>query len=114
MERLFRIRLGWYSLPFMTRRVSASRTRELKAVFTMFRNLAVLRIVFTGLATASLLMTQTPIADAHPGHGSPTVQDGVLHYVASPLHAGPVLIVAGIVAVGVWLAVRFQQSKSDD
>jgi hydrogenase/urease accessory protein HupE len=80
----------------------------------MFRTPATSHFVLTTLATASLLLTQTPVANAHPGHGSPSAQTGLQHYLTSPLHAGPVLLVAAIVAVGVWLAVRFQRSKSDD
>lgn len=46
------------------------------------------------LAAALVLGSTVPCALAHPGHGSAANQDGILHFVLSPLHVVPWLLLA--------------------
>ncbi|APZ93556.1 hypothetical protein [Fuerstiella marisgermanici] len=47
------------------------------------------------------LALSMPAVMAHPGHGNPAAQDGIWHYVTSPTHAGPVVALAILVAMGI-------------
>lgn len=71
------------------------------------RGIFVLRLIHSLL----LILLVAGSAVAHPGHGSAQYQDGVLHYVTSPAHAGSTLLaVIAVVASVRWLCRR---DKSD-
>lgn len=69
-----------------------------------------------GILAASMIATllQSGVVLAHEGHGHPSWQSGVMHYVLNPVHAIPVLLV-GCVAflVGRMVASRAAR-RSDD
>ena len=63
-------------------------------------------LVFAGSLRSGAFSIST--ADAHPGHGSPAAQDGLWHYVTSPVHAGPAVLAAVIVLVAAGRAIRWR------
>lgn len=64
--------------------------------------------IFSRVTTFSLLTVAARSAVAHPGHGNPDLQDGLAHYLTSPLHVGPavLLVVAGLTIAAVRRVVR--------
>ncbi|MEZ6132015.1 MAG: hypothetical protein R3C59_25415 [Planctomycetaceae bacterium] len=60
----------------------------------------------------SMLAVSQQTASAHPGHGSPSAPSGLMHYLTSPMHTGPVVLVAAIAAIGIWMVLR-GHNKSD-
>jgi hypothetical protein len=69
--------------------------------------------------TASLvcIFCVTYTAQAHPGHGNPAAQDGIQHYLTSPLHLIPGISVAvcAIAAMFLWRRTnRTQQPATRD
>ncbi|MEQ9408943.1 MAG: hypothetical protein RIK87_14495 [Fuerstiella sp.] len=56
----------------------------------------------------SALLIGTSTADAHPGHGSPAAQDGLWHYLTSPVHAGPIVLAAIIALVAAGRVIRWR------
>ncbi|MCA9036146.1 MAG: hypothetical protein KDA91_13510 [Planctomycetaceae bacterium] len=64
---------------------------------------------FSSLVTAILL--NAGITRAHEGHGPvPDQGDSVIHYVASPYHAGTaVLICVVLLSIAVWIRKGFIQ-----
>jgi hypothetical protein len=58
---------------------------------------------FTAVLSCLLLLNTGATLSAHEGHGSPAVQDGLLHYLVNPSHAIPLVIVSSVV---VWMVKR--------
>lgn len=49
------------------------------------------------------------VATAHPGHGNPGGEESLLHYVLSPLHLLPVVLVSLILVGVLAMAHRYQR-----
>ncbi|MCA9084466.1 MAG: hypothetical protein KDA81_10445 [Planctomycetaceae bacterium] len=65
------------------------------------------------LTLAFLIGLSSESVWAHPGHGNPQTQDGLLHYVLSPVHSWPTLLL--IVSIGLLIAGagRIFRNRSD-
>ena len=64
--------------------------------------------------TASLvcLLCVSCTAQAHPGHGNPVAQEGIQHYLTSPLHILPAAaVVACAIAGAIFLRKRSQDAS---
>lgn len=59
----------------------------------------------TLVLTAVVLTLGVTSVAAHPGHGDPAIQDGLQHYLASPLHFVPWICLA-VVAGGGFLMLK--------
>ena len=57
------------------------------------------------VSTAIVLTLSLGSAIAHPGHGDPAVQNGVVHYLASPIHFIPVICMA-VAGAAISLTIR--------
>jgi|LakMenEpi03Aug12_release.lakeMendotaPanAssembly.Ray.scaffolds.fasta_scaffold1433822_1 hypothetical protein len=62
------------------------------------------------VSTAFVLTLSLGSAIAHPGHGDPAVQDGFVHYVASPIHFIPVICMA-VAAAAITLMIRHHRKQ---
>ncbi len=57
------------------------------------------------ISFVTILCLQLPTILAHEGHGLPTHEHGVSHYVVNPSHAVPMLLTVAA-ATGLWLLIR--------
>lgn len=57
------------------------------------------------VSTAIVLTLSLGSAIAHPGHGDPAIQDGAVHYLASPLHFIPVICLA-VAGAAITMTIR--------
>ena len=48
----------------------------------------------------------------HDGHGEPALRGSPAHYVAEPVHAWPILVAAGLLAVAAVLVVRRRRARA--
>lgn len=65
------------------------------------------------LFLATLTMMSSPaISFAHPGHGDPKTDTTVVHYILSPMHLLPILLVAAI-AGGMMIYFRGTLRKTE-
>lgn len=58
------------------------------------------------LALVLTFLAFTNSASAHPGHGNAAVQDGLTHYLTSPMHLGTGLLVVLAVATVARIAIN--------
>ncbi|MCA9057510.1 MAG: hypothetical protein KDA85_03390 [Planctomycetaceae bacterium] len=65
-----------------------------------------MKYVAAGLSTILTTFAFLAVVSAHPGHGDPHHSDGVVHYVAHPVHSGWGLmtLAAGVAGILVWRA----------
>ena len=80
----------------------------------MLRFLDIRHLFVNAISAACCLCGVTENAMAHPGHGSASSQTGFWHYLASPTHVVPILLLAILATAGLWLAHETFGEESDE